>query len=59
MDEDDGVLLIVVLDGFSQTSYLSFLDAKNLGELGRAECRRVVELGFRGQYVKAAKADGP
>ncbi|GAP83225.2 putative carotenoid cleavage dioxygenase 1 [Rosellinia necatrix] len=35
-EEDDGVLLSVVLDGFDKTSYLVCLDAKNMKELGRA-----------------------
>lgn len=36
-DEDDGVLLSIVVDGTTHTSYLLCLDAKTMTELGRAE----------------------
>ena len=35
-NEDDGILLCVVLDTANKNSFLLFLDAKNLKELGRA-----------------------
>ncbi|KAK0627328.1 retinal pigment epithelial membrane protein-domain-containing protein [Immersiella caudata] len=37
LDEDDGVLLSVVLDGENRRSYLLCLDAKTMTELGSAE----------------------
>lgn len=49
--EDDGVLLSVVLDGFAGKSYLLCLDARNMKEIGRANCECVIGLGFHGQYV--------
>lgn len=48
-DEDDGVLLSVVLDGFTEKSYL-LLDAKNMKEVGRASMECVVGFGFHGIY---------
>ncbi|KAH6667038.1 beta,beta-carotene 9',10'-dioxygenase [Plectosphaerella plurivora] len=53
--EDDGVLLIVVLDGGARRSYLLCLDAKTLQELGRAECPMAVGLGFHGVHAPAGK----
>jgi len=47
------VLLIVVLDGFKGTSYLLCLDARDLKELRRVDCERVIGLGFHGAHVKA------
>jgi torulene dioxygenase len=51
VDEDDGVLLSVVLDGTAQTSYLVCLDAKTMTEIGRAECEFAVGLGFHGVHA--------
>lgn len=51
VDEDDGVLLSVVLDGTAQTSYLVCLDAQTMTELGRAECEFAVGLGFHGVHA--------
>lgn len=48
--EDDGVLLSVVLDGRTASSYLLVLDARDLEEIGRARLRHHVPLGFHGQY---------
>jgi torulene dioxygenase len=53
LEEDDGVLLSVVLDGAAKKSYLLCLDAKNMTELGRAECEFAVSLGFHGHHAKA------
>lgn len=47
-EEDDGVLLSVVLDGFSEKSYLLCLDAKTMQELGRAEMDFAVGIGLHG-----------
>ena len=52
-DEDDGVLLSVVLDGFSERSYLLCLSAKDLKEVGRAEMDITVGFGFHGCHVSA------
>jgi torulene dioxygenase len=50
-DEDDGVLLAVILDGDSETSYLLCLDARDLTELGRAEVNGAVGFGFHGRHI--------
>lgn len=50
-DEDDGVVLSVVLDGFEQRSMLVVLDAKDLSEVARAEMDRCVPLGFHGLFM--------
>ncbi|KAB8217420.1 carotenoid oxygenase [Aspergillus novoparasiticus] len=51
LEEDDGVLLSVVLDGFSGKSYLLCLDAQTLKELGRAHVNGPVGFGFHGQHI--------
>lgn len=48
--EDAGVLLSVVLDGRSASSYLLVLDAVTMGELGRARVPHHIPFGFHGQY---------
>ncbi|GKZ64695.1 hypothetical protein AnigIFM50267_005766 [Aspergillus niger] len=53
VEEDDGVLLSVVLDGMTGKSYLLCLDAKSLVELGRARVAGPVAFGFHGQHVPA------
>ncbi|KAI8624979.1 carotenoid cleavage dioxygenase 1 [Xylariaceae sp. FL1651] len=53
MDEDDGVLLSVVLDGYGKNSYLLCLDAKTMKELGRAVCEWAVGHGFHGLHIHA------
>ncbi|KAI1467759.1 torulene oxygenase [Daldinia caldariorum] len=54
LDEDDGVLLSVVLDGTGKTSYLLCLDAKTLKEVGRAECDFAIGFGFHGIHWPSA-----
>ncbi|RYP10790.1 hypothetical protein DL764_000412 [Monosporascus ibericus] len=54
LDEDDGVLFSVVLDGFGRKSYLLCLDAKTMTELGRAECEWPVAFGFHGLHSSTA-----
>jgi torulene dioxygenase len=49
--EDDGVLLSVVLDGYTGKSYLLCLDAHTLKELGRAHVNGPVGFGFHGQHI--------
>jgi carotenoid cleavage dioxygenase-like enzyme len=51
-DEDAGVLLTVVLDGRSGTSFLLVLDARDLAEVGRAHVPQHVPLGFHGSYFR-------
>ena len=55
VDEDDGVLLSVVLDGFKETSYLLCLDARTMKELGRAGCDWAVGIGTHGAYIQEEK----
>lgn len=52
-EEDDGILLSVVLDGETGTSYLLCLDAMTMDELGHAEVGFAVALGFHGVHVEA------
>ena len=52
-EEDDGVLLTVVLDGFEGRSYLLCLDAKDFAEIARAHTNGVVGVAFHGLYVGA------
>jgi beta,beta-carotene 9',10'-dioxygenase len=49
--EDDGVLLSVVLDGRTGSSFLLVLDASSLEELARAEVPHQIPFGFHGQYA--------
>ncbi|KAI0438593.1 carotenoid cleavage dioxygenase 1 [Xylaria telfairii] len=51
-DEDDGVLLSVVLDGYGKTSYLVCLDAKTMKEVGRAICDWAIGHGFHGLHIE-------
>ncbi|KAI5920939.1 carotenoid oxygenase [Camillea tinctor] len=53
LDEDDGVLMSVVLDGFSKRSYLLCLDARTMEELGRAECDWAIGFGFHGLHMSS------
>lgn len=52
-NEDDGVLLTVVLDGYVERSYLLVLRAKDLSEMGRAEVPGPVAFGFHGAFKGA------
>lgn len=54
--EDDGVLLNVVLDANTDTSYLLLLDARDLSEIARARVPQHVPFGFHGTYVRTAPA---
>lgn len=49
-DEDDGVLLAVVLDGFNKASYLIVLDAKTMKEIARVKAPQVITYGFHGSF---------
>ncbi|CAN5448121.1 carotenoid oxygenase family protein [soil metagenome] len=50
--EDDGVLLSVVLDAASETSYLLVLDAHDLSEVARASVPHHIPFGFHGAYSR-------
>ena len=50
IDEDDGVLLTVCLDGFGNQSRLVVLDAKSLTELASAQTPVIVPFGFHGSF---------
>ncbi|HSK50549.1 MAG TPA: carotenoid oxygenase family protein [Solirubrobacterales bacterium] len=50
--EDDGVLLSVVLDGRSASSYLLVLDAATMDEVGRARVPHHIPFGFHGPYFE-------
>lgn len=50
LDEDDGVLLSVVLDGYLGKSYLLVLDAWTMKEIGRASMECAVGFGFHGTH---------
>jgi len=54
-EEDDGVLLSVVLDGFKERSYLLALKAKDLTELGRAEMQGPMSFGFHGTFMERVR----
>lgn len=48
VDEDDGIVLSIVLDGSAQKSYLLCLDARSMTESGRAEADFPIGIGFHG-----------
>lgn len=48
--EDAGVLLSVVLNGDTGTSYLLCLDARTMKEVGRADVEVAVGIGFHGRH---------
>ncbi len=50
--EDEGVLLSVVLDAKSGSSFLLVLDAADLGEIARASVPHAIPFGFHGQYLR-------
>jgi torulene dioxygenase len=52
-EEDDGVLLSVVLDGFAGKSYLLVLNAKTMTEMGKAHVKAQVGFGFHGMHVSS------
>lgn len=53
--EDDGVLLSVVLDSASGTSFMVVLDAESLRELARARVPHAVPFGFHGQFSRVSR----
>jgi beta,beta-carotene 9',10'-dioxygenase len=58
-DEDDGVLLSVVLDDRTGTSFLLVLDAADLSELARAQAPHHIPFGFHGQFTRQADGQRP
>lgn len=52
VDEDDGCLLIVVMDANKQTSSMFVLHARDLTEMARADVPQIVPLGFHGAFKK-------
>jgi carotenoid cleavage dioxygenase-like enzyme len=50
--EDDGVVLSVVLDGRSNSSFLLVLDAATFGEIGRAIVPQHIPFGFHGEFFR-------
>ena len=59
MEEDDGVLLSVVLDGNNKVSYLLCVDARTMRELGRAVCDFPIPLGFHGMHAPSKEYAPP
>ncbi|KAK2612004.1 hypothetical protein QQS21_001969 [Conoideocrella luteorostrata] len=53
VQEDDGLVLSLVLDGSASRSYLLCLDALTFEELGRAETNFAIPLGFHGSHVSS------
>ena len=51
VDEDDGILLSVVLDGFKNKSYLAIIDAKTMTEVATAFTPQPIAYGFHGAFV--------
>lgn len=51
--EDDGVLLAIVLDVESESSYLLVLDAANLEEIAAASVPHHIPFSFHGQFMRA------
>ncbi len=54
--EDDGVLLCVVLNAHTQTSFLCILDAVNLEEIARAYAPICIPFGMHGYFYPAGDA---
>ncbi|KNE69264.1 hypothetical protein AMAG_13647 [Allomyces macrogynus ATCC 38327] len=57
VEEDDGVVVTVVLDGDTGKSYLLVLDAASFTEIGRASMPTHVPFGFHGSFVGAVHAE--
>ncbi|XP_069110893.1 beta,beta-carotene 15,15'-dioxygenase-like [Argopecten irradians] len=49
-DEDDGYLLVPVLDGIKKTTYLAFIDAKTMKTTHRAYLPTAVPFGLHGRF---------
>ncbi|KAI1916466.1 hypothetical protein LOZ61_001123 [Ophidiomyces ophidiicola] len=57
IDEDDGVLLSVVLDGTAGKSYLLVLDARTMKEVARASVKGAIGFGFHGTHVPSFEGE--
>jgi torulene dioxygenase len=55
VEEDDGYLLSVVLDGEKGNSYLLCLDARDMSEVARAEADAPIAIGFHGHHLPESK----
>ena len=55
-DEDDGVLLSVIYDGSTATSFVLILDAHDLSEIGRVHVPHHIPFGFHGTFRYADSA---
>jgi carotenoid cleavage dioxygenase-like enzyme len=51
VDDDDGVILSVVLDGLRGESFLLVQDAATFAEIARARAPVVVPFGFHGMMT--------
>jgi beta,beta-carotene 9',10'-dioxygenase len=51
--EDDGVVLSVVLDADTGSSFLLMLDAESFEEIARAQAPQRIPFGFHGQFFSA------
>lgn len=49
-DEDDGILMVPVIDGFNSTSYLAILDAKTMHTVNIAYLPTVVPYSLHGRF---------
>ncbi|ELR71891.1 15,15' beta carotene dioxygenase [Fulvivirga imtechensis AK7] len=56
-NEDDGILLSIVLNTNTKTSFLLILDAKNLRELARVLVPQHITFGFHGQYIDSKEPE--
>lgn len=55
-EEDDGVCLSVIFNGYTGSSYLLCLNAKTMREMGRAEVGTPVAIGFHGVHIPAKRS---
>jgi beta,beta-carotene 9',10'-dioxygenase len=53
VEEDEGVLLSIVLNGRRGNSFLVVLDAQSLEELARADVPHHIPFGFHGQFARS------
>ena len=53
-NEDDGCILVVVLDASKEKSCMYILEAKSMSEIARAEVPQIVPLGFHGAFTNVS-----
>ncbi|KAK3108235.1 hypothetical protein FSP39_003754 [Pinctada imbricata] len=51
-EEDDGYLLVPILDGKNKTSYLSIIDTKTMKTVNRAELPTIVPFNLHGRFFE-------